>query len=454
MSVHGPDAGRRKPYRAVWRDGRQRTMRFATEPEAIAFNALSAQAKSALADGPAAPTPVAAAAGPEQLPEGVFAYATGAGTRYRYNAAGTTHRGFRTPEEALKDKGAFLLQHARGEVVVGRMYFEVAWARYLTYKDGRISDGAHENLERDGRLHILPFFTGRGLQAIDGALVEKWVQRAGQTVYGKHRTPVGPKTVNNWRTQLHGFFEWCRSRPDIPVVLNPCEFVEPLTVDEREMAFLALLQIPVYYDCCTAVYRPLAKFLIATGARVSEAIAVRIADVDFEARVVRIYRQRDRQRHVVGTRETKGKRYRVVPLSDDLIVALRDLLALRAEHERRDDGWLFVCPAPARGRHAGRTEPVPPHRKTVNDWHEAALAAFNERRGAGEPVDVTLHGLRHTAAAAWLATGRPLYHVQKLLGHRSPETTQRYAHLELDPLRSSSRIEVARLQAIAAGLLV
>jgi integrase len=444
MSVHGPDPARpSKPWRVAFRkdDGGQSTKRFATEAEAIHFD----QTGELLA----AADERCAAAPEVELPDGVFAYPTSDGERYRFNAGGTGRRGFKTPEEALKAKGRFEERLGRGEVAIGRMHFEVAWPRYLTYKHPRISDGAYENLDRDGRLHILPFFTGRPLPAINDALIEAWMEHvAATTVRGR---PVSPKTVNNWRAQLHGFFEWCRSRSEIPVVANPCEFVEPLTVDEEEMAFLALLQIPVYYDCCTLVYRPLAKFLIATGARVSEAIAVRIADVDFEAKVVRIYRQRDRQRHALGTRQTKGKRYRPVPLSEDLIAALRDMLALRAEHERRDDGWLFLCPPPTRGRHAGRTDPVPPHRKTVNDWHEAALAAFNERQA--EPLDITLHGLRHTAAAAWLSTGKPLYYVQRLLGHRSSETTQRYAHLELDPLRSSSRIEVARLQAINAGLL-
>jgi integrase len=55
--------------------------------------------------------------------------------------------------------------------------------------------------------------------------------------------------------------------------------------------------------------------------------------------------------------------------------------------------------------------PVPPHRKTVNDWHEAALAKLNERMKLVGPdaLDLTLHGLRHTAAASWLACGHNIY---------------------------------------------
>jgi integrase len=78
----------------------------------------------------------------------------------------------------------------------------------------------------------------------------------------------------------------------------------------------------------------------------------------------------------------------------------------------------------------------------VHDWHEAALVDAGLR-------DMPLHALRHTAAAAWLATGHPLIFVQRQLGHRSITTTEEhYGHLEL------SFVQAAVLQteeAIAAA---
>jgi integrase len=50
-----------------------------------------------------------------------------------------------------------------------------------------------------------------------------------------------------------------------------------------------------------------------------------------------------------------------------------------------------------------------------------------------------LHALRHTAAAAWLATGHPLIFVQRQLGHRSITTTEsHYGHLETSFLESAA----------------
>ena len=137
--------------------------------------------------------------------------------------------------------------------------------------------------------------------------------------------------------------------------------------------------------------------LIGTGARVSEAIALRIDDVDLDAGTVKIHKQRVRGESL-ATRPTKGRNFRTVAIGPGLVTRCCDMLAVRAEHGIDDGGWLFLCPRAKRGRYAGRAEPRPPHRKTVHDWHEQAL----EDAGL---ADLPLHGLRHTAAAAWLGHG-------------------------------------------------
>ncbi len=59
------------------------------------------------------------------------------------------------------------------------------------------------------------------------------------------------------------------------------------------------------------------------------------------------------------------------------------------------------------------------------DWHPAALKAAGLRR------TIRLHDLRHSAAAARLASGPPMMYVQRQLGHAEVGTTIRvYGHLE------------------------
>jgi len=83
-----------------------------------------------------------------------------------------------------------------------------------------------------------------------------------------------------------------------------------------------------------------------------------------------------------------------------------------------------------------------PHRKTVHEWHEAALVDAGLR-------DMPLHSLRHTAAAAWLAAGHPLIFVHRQLGHRSITTTEEhYGHLEGSFVKdAAARTEAAILAA-------
>jgi integrase len=49
---------------------------------------------------------------------------------------------------------------------------------------------------------------------------------------------------------------------------------------------------------------------------------------------------------------------------------------------------------------------------------------------------VRLHDLRHTFASVSVAGNNSLYIIGKILGHRKTETTEKYAHLQLDPVRA------------------
>jgi site-specific recombinase XerD len=51
--------------------------------------------------------------------------------------------------------------------------------------------------------------------------------------------------------------------------------------------------------------------------------------------------------------------------------------------------------------------------------------------------DVTFHTLRHTFASHAVMNGVDLFTVGKLLGHRTIQQTQRYAHLAPDHMRSA-----------------
>ena len=305
----------------------------------------------------------------------------------------------------------------RLEVVVCREDFGSFWRQFVADKRPYVTAGSHLDLVTHGRKRLLPFFGADQLSSIDAARVREWLAVMVELVEAGE---ISPKTVNNARTYLSMAFEEASRRGLI--VRNPCSAVRALPVERAEVEFLRLAEIDSYLDACSDAYRPLAEFLIGTGARISEAVATRWADVDLEEGVARIYRQRERDSR--DTRPTKGKRFRSVQMGPRLSETLRGLRLGRLSEDIADDGWVFLCPPPRRGRYAGRTQPVTPHRKTVHVWHEAALQDAGLR-------DMPLHSLRHTAAASWLAVGHPLMFVMRQLGHRAVTTTEEYyGHLE------------------------
>jgi integrase len=60
---------------------------------------------------------------------------------------------------------------------------------------------------------------------------------------------------------------------------------------------------------------------------------------------------------------------------------------------------------------------------------------------------VRIHDLRHSFASVGVGAGLGLPIIGKLLGHSQVQTTQRYAHLELDPVRRGADFIAGRLAA-------
>jgi site-specific recombinase XerD len=65
--------------------------------------------------------------------------------------------------------------------------------------------------------------------------------------------------------------------------------------------------------------------------------------------------------------------------------------------------------------------------------------------------DVRIHDLRHTFASTAVAAGQGLPMIGKLLGHTQVQTTARYAHLAVDPVKDAAeRVASSLAQAIGA----
>ena len=143
--------------------------------------------------------------------------------------------------------------------------------------------------------------------------------------------------------------------------------------------------------------RAILEFLYATGARVSEAVALDLLDLDLDDRIA----------SVTG----KGDRQRLVPLGAMAADALGAWLADRLE--------LAACDAVFVNMKGGRLT-----RQSIWNIVKAAgtAAGLSER-------DLSPHVLRHSAATHMVEGGADLRTVQEMLGHASISTTQIYTRV-------------------------
>jgi integrase len=84
-------------------------------------------------------------------------------------------------------------------------------------------------------------------------------------------------------------------------------------------------------------------------------------------------------------------------------------------------------------------DPEKPRADLKRPWEAVASRARLE--------GVRLHDLRHTYASFGASGGLGLPIIGKLLGHTQASTTQRYAHLDADPLRRASEAIGSRIAA-------
>lgn len=179
-----------------------------------------------------------------------------------------------------------------------------------------------------------------------------------------------------------------------------------------------------------------AALLYGAGLRLVEALTLRVKDVDFERRQLRL-------------RRAKGDKDRFAPLPEAVRSPLREQLARARElHARdlaagfgavalpgalaakypnapREWAWQWVFPATRRyfDSAAGTERRHHLHETAIQRAVKRAVAA------AGIAKRASCHTLRHSFATHLLEAGTDIRTLQELLGHASVSTTMVYTHV-------------------------
>jgi integrase len=263
------------------------------------------------------------------------------------------------------------------------------------------------------RLHVTPILGPLAMAAITRRDVERVVASLDEKTRGEQ---LAAKTARNiWGVVTKLFDDACNSKRLELRVLdekpNPTDKVRgPDRGDERQSAWLFPREAAAVLACDRAPvrWRILYALALYTGLRSGELAVLHVSDVVLDGGYVNVHKARDRV--TGGTKSTKGRRARRVPID----LALRPLLAALTEGRGRAE---LLFDAPPKQKIA---EELRMHLRRAGVEREELHADDKTRR------PLSFHDLRHSFAT-WLAIGGATELViQSRLGHASTEQTQHY----------------------------
>jgi integron integrase len=302
----------------------------------------------------------------------------------------------------------------------------------------------------------------------EGAYVE-WVRRFILFHGKRHPSELGPEAVTAFLNHLA--VEGGVTASTQNQALNALVFLYRHVLGREQERFAGLVRargprrLPVVLSQAEVravlaelrgVERLVASVLYGSGLRLLEALTLRVKDVDFERREIRV-------------RRGKGDKDRVTPLPEACVrPLLQHLREVRALHERdlaegfgavalpdalgrkypgaeREWVWQWIFPASRRYRD------VKASTERRHHLHETVVQRAVKRAVASAHVakPASSHTFRHSFATHLLEGGYDVRTVQELLGHRSLQTTMIYTHV----LNRGGRAVRSPLDAVAHPFL-
>ena len=216
-------------------------------------------------------------------------------------------------------------------------------------------------------------------------------------LFGKGKQP---STVNGYITYLKNFFGWLQNEEYI--LKNPAAKLKQTKVPKVILQGYKADNLERLREACiTEKQKCLFELLDSTACRISEIDNIRIEDINWQ------------EQSIVVT--GKGNKQRIVYFST------RAKLHLKAYIGDRTEGYIFISDKA-------------PHQHIKVRSLQLILSKIKKKAGVNERVHC--HKFRRTQATFLLNSGMTIQGVQKLLGHTSPDTTQRYAQLSQENLKN------------------
>ncbi len=225
---------------------------------------------------------------------------------------------------------------------------------------------------------------------------------------------VATQTMFQWALQR----ELMETNPAKGIRKPPAGRRETFLSDEQVSRLFATINDMERDGRLVPTFGDTVRLLALTGCRRSEIERLEWSEIDFERGVI----------FLPALRSKTGKK--TIPLG-------APALAILAQRKSVAGASPYVFPSLTGGDG--------PANSLGKNWGRV-------RAAAGLP-NVRIHDLRHTLASFLVARGASLPVIGRVLGHTNAVTTQRYAHLQTDPLRALVDDATARFAGLGNGAL-
>ena len=300
---------------------------------------------------------------------------------------------------------------------LGRITFGEWVERWLTGNPSKRST----TIARDTtvlRTHALPALGERPIASIAPADIK--------AVVDEMASKLAPNTVRTNLAVLRAVFNAAVEAEILG--RSPVRSMRTAKADARERPTLTMEEILRLAEAIGERYRALVLVGAILGLRWSEAIGLRVSDVDFLRRMLTVSQtisEVEGQLNVAPTKSRKSRRTMSVPQ-----FVIDELAQHAARFGRSGDDLLFVGPKGGALRRSFAARTFTP-----------AVTA------AGIDARVTFHGLRHVAASLMVEAGVHPRVIQQRLGHATARLSMElYSHVP-----DAADKDVARLLDEAAG---
>lgn len=209
-----------------------------------------------------------------------------------------------------------------------------------------------------------------------------------------------------------------KKQPKLPVVLTPVE-------------------VKLLMSHLSKRYHLISGLMYGSGLRVMEALQLRVQDIDFDYKCVRVW-------------NGKGNKNRIVTLAEELFPALRnqiiqtnEYLQLDLKNEQYAGVWMPNALAkkyPSANKSLGWQYLFPSYKLSADPetgeirrhhFHHSCIRKAIKKASLAAKLTkpISPHTLRHSFATHLLQSGADIRTVQAQLGHSDVKTTQIYTHV-------------------------